>query len=148
MRFGSVCSGIEAASVKTCPRCETMKPLDDFHRQPKGKLGRTSFCKPCAMAAQKASRAVHGRAPHRRAWNLAARYGITEADERRMLDEQGGRCAICAQTMRRHVVDHDHATGKVRALLCHECNLALGHVERAGFIAAAMAYLEKHKGGS
>ena len=150
MKFGSFCSGISAASVaaKTCTRYGHEKPLDAFHKQPRGKFGRTSACKPCAIAAQKECRERKPLAPHKRAWNLSTRYGITEADEQRIHAEQRGLCGICAQPLRRHVIDHDHATGKVRALLCHECNLALGHVERKGFIEAAIAYLAKHKGST
>lgn len=45
-----------------------------------------------------------------------------------MLDAQDGRCAICTRQPRnrRLAVDHDHFTGKPRALLCATCNKALG----------------------
>ena len=46
-----------------------------------------------------------------------------------MLAEQGGGCAACGGVNlsgRRLAVDHDHATGRVRALLCDSCNVALG----------------------
>lgn len=42
-----------------------------------------------------------------------------------MLAEQGGRCAVCAERPAEHV-DHDHVTGKVRGLLCFNCNGGLG----------------------
>lgn len=65
---------------------------------------------------------------------LQRTYGITLDDYEAMLEEQGGRCAICGSegfTMAAHhkaklVVDHCHKTGKVRGLLCHNCNRALG----------------------
>jgi hypothetical protein len=49
-----------------------------------------------------------------------------------MLVQQGGACAIClppAETAQHKVlrVDHNHSTGDVRGLLCHHCNVAIGH---------------------
>lgn len=57
---------------------------------------------------------------------LREKYGITPEDYERMFAEQQGRCAICHAEDPRLVVDHDHATGAVRGLLCHSCNVALG----------------------
>jgi hypothetical protein len=63
-------------------------------------------------------------------------YGLMPDDYDRLLNKQGGRCAICqAKTPKRRgissdriewCVDHDHRTGKVRGLLCYACNAALG----------------------
>lgn len=56
-----------------------------------------------------------------------SRYGLTIADYRDMLVGQAGRCLICLQVpVSDLVVDHDHATGVVRGLLCSACNSALG----------------------
>jgi len=58
--------------------------------------------------------------------------GLTPDDYARMLEAQGGRCAICRadkpgqKDNSSWAVDHCHTTGKVRGLLCHSCNLALG----------------------
>jgi hypothetical protein len=58
-------------------------------------------------------------------------YGLTEGEYARRLEEQDGRCAICTRIPRnrRLAVDHDHETGRVRALICYRCNLYLGHWE-------------------
>lgn len=64
--------------------------------------------------------------------HLQKTFGITLGDYERMLDEQGGGCAICGalepEGSSLHV-DHDHGTGDVRALLCFPCNNALGLLE-------------------
>jgi len=56
---------------------------------------------------------------------LKRRYGITPEQYDLMLERQGGGCAICGRLPkpgRRLAVDHDHATKRVRGLLCFQCN--------------------------
>lgn len=57
----------------------------------------------------------------------AAGLGVSDAEYAERLALQGGKCALCDATpkSRRLHVDHDHATGVVRGLLCHKCNRAL-----------------------
>jgi hypothetical protein len=65
---------------------------------------------------------------------LKRKYDITTDDYINMLQLQNYKCGLCSSpgwTMAEHhklklVVDHDHKTGKVRGLLCHNCNRALG----------------------
>jgi hypothetical protein len=70
---------------------------------------------------------------------LKAKYGITVEEYQAMFDSQGGVCKLCGQEettrisrgdgIRSLAVDHDHKTGKVRGLLCHQCNVVLGQYE-------------------
>jgi hypothetical protein len=62
-------------------------------------------------------------------------YGMTQEEYDAMLEKQHGKCACCGRSnsgsanSRAYAplfVDHDHKTGKVRGLLCHQCNIALG----------------------
>lgn len=66
---------------------------------------------------------------------LEREYGISVDDYNNLLEKQNHRCAICGgegflMDKTKHkiklVVDHDHKTGAVRGLLCHNCNRALG----------------------
>ena len=64
---------------------------------------------------------------------LKSEYGITLDDYNKMFADQAGCCAIC-NTHASHLtkplcVDHCHTTGKVRGLLCGECNLAIGKLK-------------------
>jgi hypothetical protein len=76
-------------------------------------------------------------------------YGITTAQRNEMLADQGNACAICwvglAGTKLARV-DHDHKTNRVRAILCHHCNLVLGHArDNANTLRAAIEYLAEHQ---
>ncbi len=75
----------------------------------------------------------HGKSQteYRRDYRLKMRYGISAAEYDTMLMEQGGVCAICKGESgnTRLVVDHNHETEQVRAILCHSCNVGLGMLE-------------------
>jgi hypothetical protein len=82
------------------------------------------------------------RADQSRKWNLATRYGMTPTCYKEMLERQGGKCALCDGEMDRPVIDHCHATGKVRGILCHHCNIKLPVLEDIGWVMLAWAYLD------
>lgn len=65
--------------------------------------------------------------------NLRVSYGISPEEYWQMLLAQGGVCAICHSlplANKRLGVDHCHKTGRVRGLLCHLCNVAVGFLEK------------------
>lgn len=74
-------------------------------------------------------------------------FGLTPEEFVKRLDEQEHKCAICRSSdpgsNRRFRVDHDHDTGKVRGLLCHKCNVALGlFSDSVQVMKTAINYLE------
>lgn len=72
-------------------------------------------------------------------------HTATLADRHALLLEQGGRCAICQVQPRLSdalVVDHNHATGETRGLLCSSCNTGIGHLgDHPEILRAALRYL-------
>ena len=85
--------------------------------------------------------------------DLLKTFGITLKAYNRMLDKQDGICAICGQpeTAKRNgkticlAVDHDHKTGKVRSLLCQNCNHAIGNFnDDPKLLKSAINYLSTH----
>lgn len=76
---------------------------------------------------------------------LRAKYGLSATAYLSMLAHQQGRCAICNDLMAEPHVDHDHATGATRGLLCAQCNFGLGcFKDNIRSLANAIVYLEEH----
>jgi len=79
---------------------------------------------------------------------LKSAFGIDIEDYEKMLEKQNGTCAICGATQadaRKHRlhVDHCHDTGKVRGLLCSNCNMGLGKFQDdLQLLKNAVSYLE------
>lgn len=139
---------MDTNELRTCTECGTGKPLSEFHRN--GRVGLYPRCRSCRSAKRKAWRETYRveQARHRRAAALAT-FGLTVDEYETMLASQGGVCAICSKectTGRRLAVDHDHASGRVRALLCYPCNVALGHYE--AIKEAAEAFLARFGAGN
>lgn len=74
---------------------------------------------------------------------------LTEAEYKTRLEAQGGVCAVpsCgrAPKTRRLSVDHDHATGKVRGLLCHRCNRWIAAWVTVLWLGGVIEYLVQHE---
>ncbi|MFF5083906.1 endonuclease VII domain-containing protein [Actinoplanes sp. NPDC000266] len=123
-----------------CPDCGETKPLLEFPRSRNDSGGHGRYCKPCHNARGRESKErLYGGT---REYHLRHRYGITEADARELLAEQGGVCAICGAPDPQHV-DHDHRTGWVRGILCFNCNGGLGQFrDNPVFLAEAITYLK------
>lgn len=92
------------------------------------------------------------REPERRKnYDLRASYGITYEEAKGILDSQGGKCAICQKQLEfilgigkvaQPSIDHDHGTGRIRGILCHNCNHGLGHFhDDPSILSQARAYL-------
>ena len=90
-----------------------------------------------------------------RDYRFRSLYGITLAQYDAMFADQDGKCAICNRPEVRLnkkgspyylSVDHDHASGEVRQLLCYTCNSLIGYLDESVDIAeAVVSYLKRWK---
>lgn len=107
---------VAVGDLKTCSKCGHPRPTDQFTKAASTSDRLHSWCKRCLRNA-----------------NLFAKHGLTLDDYDALLRAQDGRCASCADVLDdsnksrgAHPVDHCHATGRIRGILCHGCNTALG----------------------
>jgi hypothetical protein len=151
-----------------CTKCGDTLPPTEFYAAPRNtkRSGLHSWCKTCTAddtrtrratqsAEDKERLAVANRARARR--KRLAKYGLTADDYQSMMASQNGVCAICErpETVRQPhrigggeslAIDHDHATGKVRGLLCMTCNTAIGKLnDDPNLLRVAARYLEQHQ---
>jgi hypothetical protein len=142
--------------VKRCKKCGETKPLSEFHQVAGMRDGHRSECKSCSREIRRAWYAANRKASianvkrwqqenkehlhaYRREYrkrrkdedrdaHLRRTFGFSTAEYEELLARQGGGCAICGRRPRKAAlhVDHDHATGMIRGLLCVGCNNALG----------------------
>lgn len=113
---------------KPCRNCGTTK-----------KYKSTRSCVHCLSQINKAYSSQT-----RREFHLKTKYGLSQEEYAIMVERQGNGCAICGSTVKLNV-DHDHATGKIRGLLCHGCNVSLGHFrDDTMVLKRAIEYLERH----
>lgn len=131
---------IAADGTRLCFKCGERKPFNARyfpldHRRGRGLKG---TCRACLKKAIKNA-------------TLKRSYGIDLQQYLAVLAAQNGRCAICgvafadrSKHLRPHV-DHDHHSGRVRGLLCHNCNVLLGHArENSEVLRLALRYLENN----
>jgi hypothetical protein len=70
--------------------------------------------------------------------------GISDARYAELLEAQDGHCALCPnepKTRRLHV-DHAHATGEVRGLLCFRCNRSVAYWQTSEWALRLFGYLK------
>lgn len=130
--------------TKTCTVCKETKPETAFHRDRGGR--RMGMCGECRSKRRKGRQETPEQRLVRKLWQ---EYGLTVDQYEALIAAQDGACAICRQqpeTGKRLAVDHCHATGNVRALLCTYCNVAVGVYENHG--QAAAEYLATYGAGN
>lgn len=148
---------------KECSKCGIRKPIAEYSISRQGVSGPVyrSNCKACASSQAKkwAKDNAKHHAKTKHAWTLRTTYGITTEQYQEMLEKQGGKCAICKReqsarhgtngTIFRLSVDHCHSTGKVRGLLCNDCNRAIGLLrDEVGLLQNAIDYLMRGSGSN
>lgn len=121
---------------KKCQQCGEFKPLTSFHKNRRCPDGLYVWCKACKKAYGHTYNRTNYDYDKGRERHLLKTYGITLADYWELFAKQRGVCAVCGNEERAFsskkngfmllTVDHDHATGRVRSLLCSACNSAYG----------------------
>lgn len=155
MPKGKVSSIYDEQGRKRCPHCKEYKELDKFAPRKQRPDKYLSWCKTCTVKNASETYSYE----RYRDMHLFREYGIRLKDYEKIFQEQSGVCAVCGQieTVRTgrtkrsmenapslHV-DHDHKTGRVRGLLCSNCNQALGLLkESPERIRLLVKYIEKH----
>lgn len=131
--------------MKTCVSCNADKEEADFSKDSKRKDRLNGCCRKCCGVSRKV-----WYDQNRERVSIQKKfyeYGMSSEDFKRMRAEQGGVCAICGGLggKRGLGVDHDHKSGKIRALLCVKCNAAIGFLDDSSALARRVTkYLEIH----
>jgi hypothetical protein len=120
-----------------CNKCLQDKPQSEFYKR-SGVGGYVRQCKTCQCQYAKTI-------------FRATRFGITLDQYLEMVEAQNSQCAICSKPHSESkwqclVVDHNHDTGNVRGLICHNCNKGIGHLQdNIEVLKNAVKYLEKYE---
>jgi hypothetical protein len=134
---------------RRCSHCKLEKEIAEFGRDRGGLDGFAHKCLECSRMFQ---RRIYDRNPeYTRDKEFRRRYGIDVDTYERMYGEQEGYCAICgkheSKQSRRLSIDHNHITGEIRALLCHDCNTVIGFShESVEILTKAVLYLKRWNG--
>jgi hypothetical protein len=148
---------------KTCIKCGELKLLESFPKRKDYKDGRLNTCKSCESLRKKKYEYT---TDQWKEYRLKKKFGLTLSDYNSILKTQNYCCAICQTHIDDYVsqcdgsesvfaqrkskqnfsVDHCHETGKIRGLLCYNCNLLLGNAkDRIHLLSSAIDYLKKHQ---
>lgn len=146
---------------KICSICLDSKTLESFGVHPTHKQGRRSVCNSCRPKTR-SNESYQSRKDYHKKYRkknidkyrdiqLKRYYGLSLIEFRKLSQIQNNACAICLKPA--HLltkllcVDHDHTTGKIRGLLCTQCNQALGlFKDNPSYLNNAMNYLTGRKG--
>lgn len=127
------------------------QPFSNFRRNNRTSDGYVYICNTCKANKKKDYHWQKRKNPEskiiRRSWRLMRLYGVTIEEYEEIYNKQCGLCAICKKKKNSEMfVDHCHESGKVRELLCANCNFMLGHAkEDPDILISASLYLRKHK---
>ena len=142
--------------LKRCSKCHEEKEITDFYIQRKATKTTAAYaysqCKVCSLKDS------HLRYSPLRDYKfkLKRKYGLSWDEYLVLYHSQQGRCKICdiflqlpgninAERMKAGVIDHSHDTGKIRGLLCVNCNVGIGLLQDdLDIVEKAFKYLKVH----
>jgi len=147
--------------MKTCSKCKTIQPLNEFHKSCSHKDGVNPQCRTCfnkkrrdtnredKKDLERAKKWYTSNKEKVRSKQIERKYGITYENYLLLIEDQNNKCAICCKIMngkREPAIDHCHDTGQVRQLLCSNCNAAIGLLQDDPIIIEKAAqYVSRHR---
>lgn len=116
---------INVGATRKCSRCNQMLPVSQFHIRADKNPNHYRFNSPCKSCAH-----VGRNIDYHKAYQRKIKYNLTQEEYDLMLKKQNYSCEICGihkdDCTKELCVDHCHKTGKVRSLLCNNCNSGIG----------------------
>ena len=149
---------------KLCSGCHTVYPIEQYGlRNKRGKQVRMSRCRSCEIEyannyrknnlekVRAFKRKYNQENPERKKrWHYRSNWvkkGYNADEVEKFISKQEQRCSICGVIPEKRLcLDHCHKTGKIRGLLCENCNRGIGMFQDdVAALKQAIAYLEKHQ---
>jgi hypothetical protein len=136
-----------------CSKCKAIKPDTEFYSEPRntGRNGKESRCSQCSRNKTDQYRELNSDKVklQQRISKRKKFTNFTDELYKVTLEEQGGVCAICKTDTPggrgTFHADHNHSNGQTRGVLCHSCNVGLGHfLDNTDLLQAALDYLNKY----
>ena len=132
-------------NIRPCTVCRRLLDFNHFDLDKRSYNGIKSSCKKCCRDYM--STHYKNNKNNVKDKNLFQVYGITLKEYNTLLKTQNNVCAICKKENLPNsgslAVDHDHETGKVRGLLCVQCNRGLGiFYDNISYLENAIKYLK------
>lgn len=145
-KYGHV--AVRRTATGKCLECERINQSTDKQRDYHRRLKQTPKYREMAETYRKSVQHTTKYKEQARKNHLKRMYGLTPEEYNTMLEQQGGNCAICYDTLTDKCgVDHCHISGVVRGILCFSCNKMLGMArDSVDTLSNAIAYLTNNRG--
>lgn len=141
---------VSTLDSKVCVMCGVEKPLEEFYKNSRSRDGKQRECKTCnnVKTAQWRAKNPERNKQMQRDYKRSQKYGLTPDQYREMWQRAEGRCEICRRPLEQRkggvAVDHCHASGQVRGLLCSTCNQGLGFfADSPDLLTKAAMYIQR-----
>lgn len=151
--------------TKFCSGCKQWVLKGFFNKDSRAKDGLNYNCKACRQKYRRQEEVQERTSVYNKKYadenpelmkakdrknSLMRFWGMEQEEFDALLAKQGGTCALCSKTEsnphKRLCIDHDHATGKIRGLLCDHHNRALGLMnDSINELEAGIKYLKSHR---
>jgi hypothetical protein len=121
---------------KKCSKCGKTKKISEYYQKKNLKCVYPNQCKQCMKKEFRKYRVKNAEKIHElsKGVHLKHKYNMSLLDLEKIKESQSSKCPTCHE-IKKLEVDHDHYTNKVRGLLCHQCNVAVGCIRDSPLIA-------------